>query len=266
MKSFLNSIKARSAQAQATLAKAKEMARLERAVLDTKTEFDRHSVRNQTHDPAKSAAHAAWSAATQAFEELRYELSAAEGVLRNCKPILSAHADVAAAHGTHAEARKAESAALAEVTNLQQLISELKGEIVDLGSKVKQALAAHGEASIAARLTGQQAPPTPKAITTLTIDLESRKGTLESAEAMLIKTEERRDLAKTSVEESRNCWTSARVQVATIEYHDAIATIAPQISMYLATSYGYPTKIEFAPEPEAIEAARQLLSAELERR
>ena len=127
MKSFLNSIKARSAQAQATLAKAKEMARLERAVLDTKAEFDRHSVRSLNHDPARSAAHADWSAACNAVAQLRGELSAAEGVIRNCKPVLSAHADVAAAHSAYAEARTAESAALTEITNLQQLITELKG-------------------------------------------------------------------------------------------------------------------------------------------
>ena len=260
MKTFLDSIKARAELAQATLATADKLTQLEGAVKDAKTYFDRFSMTNGS--PQKSEAHAAWSTASQTASYFRQELAVAEYVLRECTPLLNAHADLATAHSAYAEARAIKSASLADVANLQKLITELNGEIADLSAKAKQALSAHGQTSIAARLTGQQAPPTPKQITTLTIDLESRKVTLESAETMLASAEARRDLATDSAKESRANWQYARRRVATIEYHDALATIAPQVSIYLAAIGD--NQIEFTPEPEAIQAAHDLINAELE--
>ena len=260
MKTFLDSIKARAELAQATLATADKLTQLEGAVKDAKTYFDRFSMTNGS--PQKSEAHAAWSTASQTASYLRQELADAKYVLRECTPLLNAHADLATAHAAYAEARQVTNASLADVANLERLITELNGEIADLSAKTKQALSAHGQTSIAARLTGQQAPPTPKQITTLTIDLESRKVTLESAESMLASAEARRDLANSNAAEARNLWQYARRRVATIEYHDALATIAPQVSIYLAAIGD--NQIEFTPEPEAIQAAHDLINAELE--
>ena len=261
MKTFLDSIRARAELAQATLATADKLALLELAVDDTKVEFDRHAG-DQTNSPQKLEAHAAWTAANHAANRHRRALASAEDVLRSCTPILNADADLATAHSAHAEARAVTDASLAEITNLQKLIAELNGEIADLSAKAKQALAAHGQASAAARLTGQQAPPTPKLITTLSVDLESRQATLESAGAMLANAEKRRDRASIRTEQFRQQWQEARAQVATIEYHDALASITPQLSIYLAAVGGY--QIEYAPEPEAIQAAHDLINAELE--
>lgn len=260
MKTFLDSIKARADQAKATIATADKLTLLELAVDETKAEFDRCS--NINGSPQKSEAHAAWTTASQAAERVRRSIAGAQNVLASCTPILNAHADLATAQGAYAEAREVTNASLAEMTNLHKLIDELNGEVADLGAKAKQALAAHGQASAAARLTGQQAPPTPKLITTLSVDLESRQATLESAGAMLANAEKRCDRASKSAEQYAQQWRNARAQVATIEYHDALATIAPQLSMYLAAIGGY--QIEFAPEPEAMQAAHDLINAELE--
>ncbi len=261
MNTFLNSIKARAEQAQATLATADKLALLELAVDDTKVEFDRYA-RGPLNNQQKSDTHAAWTAANHAVERFRRSIADAQNVLASCTPILNADADLATAHGAYAEARQVTNASLAEITNLHKLIFELNGEIADLSAKAKAALAAHGQTSAAARLTGQQAPPTPKLITTLSADLESRQATLESAEAMLASAEKRCDRASKSAEQFRQQWQDARGQVATIEYHDALASITPQLSIYLAAIGGY--QIEFTPEPEAMQAAHDLINAELE--
>ena len=261
MKTFIHSIKARADLAQATLATADKLALLELAVDDTKVEFDRHAG-DQTNSQQRSDAHAAWTAASQTAERLRRSIAGAQNVLASCTPILNADTDLATAHAAHAEAREVTHASLAEITNLQKLIAELNGEIADLSAKAKAALAAHGQTSAAARLTGQQAPPTPKLITTLSADLESRQATLESAEAMLASAENRCDRASKRAEQFRQQWQDARGQVATIEYQDALASITPQLSIYLAAIGGY--QIQFTPEPEAMQAAHDLINAELE--
>ena len=260
MKTFLDSIRARAEQAKATIAKADTLALLELAVDETKAEFDQ--LAGVQNNPQKDVAHAAWTAANHAADRVRRSIAEAKNVLESCTPILNAHADLAAAHVAYAEAREVTNASLAEITNLHKLIAELNGEIADLSAKAKQALAAHGQTSAAARLTGQQAPPTPKLITTLSADLESRQATLESASAMLANAQKCHDHASNSTEQFRRQWQEARAQVATIEYHDALATIAPQLSIYLAAVGGY--QIEFAPEHEAMNAAHELLNAELE--
>ena len=261
MKTFLDSIKARADQAQATVATADKLALLELAVDDTKAEFDRYAG-DQINSPQKLEAHADWTTATQTAQRVRRSIADAQNVLASCTPILNADADLATAHGAYAEARAVTDASLTEITNLHKLIAELNSEIADLGTKAKAALAAHGQASAAARLTGQQAPPTPKLITTLSADLESRQATLESAEAMLASAEKRCDRASKSAEQSRQQWQEARGQVAAIEYHDALASITPQLSIYLAAVGGY--QIQFTPEPEAMQAAHDLINAELE--
>ena len=260
MKTFLDSIKARAEQAQATLATADKLALLELAVDDTKAAFDQLAWLQ--NNPQKDVAHAAWNTACHAAERVRRSIADAQNVLASCTPILNAHADLATAHVAYAEAREVTNASLAEITNLHKLIAELNSEIADLSAKAKAALAAHGQTSAAARLTGQQAPPTPKLIMTLSADLESRQATLESAEAMLASAEKRCDRASKRAEQSRQQWQDARGQVATIAYHDALASITPELSIYLAAIGGY--QIQFAPEPEAMQAAHDLINAELE--
>ena len=260
MNTFLDSIKARADQAKATIATADKLTLLELAVDETKAEFDQ--LAGFQNNPQKSVAHAAWNAAHHAAERVRRSIADAQNVLASCTPILNAHADLVTAQSAYAEAREVTNASLAEITNLHKLIAELNGEIADLSAKAKGALAAHGQTSAAARLTGQQAPPTPKLITTLSADLESRQATLESAEAMLASAEKRCDRATNRAAQYAQQWRNARAQVAIVDYHDTLASIAPQISMYLAAIGGY--QIEFAPEPEAMNAAHELLNAELE--
>lgn len=264
MKSFLASIQERADQAKATLAKTAELASLERAHIEAKAERGRYA-NSPVGYPPKDQAHAACTVASQAVDALRRAMRDAESDMRRYEPILSAHADVAAARAVYAEAREGERHAETESSDLQKLIAELGAEVKDLGAQVKGALAAHGRTTIFARLTGQHAPATPKAISALNLDLESRKVTLEAAEAMLSAAQQRRERARDSAAEARDKWKYARAEVAAIEYHDALATITPQVSMYLAAmQHGYQRKIEFSPGAEALEAARQLLQAEFE--
>jgi chromosome segregation ATPase len=256
MKTFLDSIKARADQAKATIAQADKLPALDAAVCAAKALG--HSTQTQ-----RDETQAALTKAGQAAADLRRAIDDAKYVLQECTPLLNAHADLATAQSAYAEAREIKSAALSDIANLEKLIGELNGEIAELSARTKQALTAHGQTSIAARLTGQQAPPTPKLLTTLSTDLESRKATLESAETMLASAQKRRDLSALESKAARDNWQFARGQVASIEYHDALASIAPQISMYLAAT-GYHQKAEFEPGREAIEAARALLDEELE--
>lgn len=265
MKAFIDSIKARAAQAKATIAKSDTLALLDAAVRESKAEYDRQGSAPNTK---RSEAHAAWTIASQAAQLARQVIADAEAVLKECNPYLTAHADLAGAHTTYTKAQAFKSAAVSDITNLERLIAELNGEISELSDKAKEALTVHGQTSIAARLTGQQAPPTPKLITTLSTDLESRKATLESAETMLSTAQARRDQANESAKESSNLWRYARLRVATIEHQDALASIAPQLTMYLAALHGvssYQNKIQFEPERAAINTASELLNAELER-
>ena len=205
MNTFLDSIKARADQAKATIATADKLSLLELAVDETKAEFDRYAG-GPINSQQKSDTHAAWNTACHAAERVRRSIAEAKNVLESCTPILNAHADVAAAHVAYAEARELTNASLAEITNLHKLIAELNGEIADLSAKAKAALAAHGQTSAAARLTGQQAPPTPKLIVTLSTDLESRKATLASAETMLANAQARRDQANESAKHWQWQW------------------------------------------------------------
>ena len=261
MKTFLQTIQARADAAQATLNTGDQTAFLEAAANAAKAEFERAGYNSS---PKRTEAHAAWTAASQAASLHRNALTEAENVLRECTPILNAHDDLANAHRTYTDAKAATNSALGEIANLENLINEIKGEVVDMSAKAQQALTAHGQSSVAARLVGQQAQPTPKQIITLTIDLESRKATLESAETMLVSAEQRRKLASECAAESRNLWQHARGRVAKIDYQNALAIAAPQIAIYLVTKNGYENSIEFYPGQEAIDAAQSLINAELE--
>ncbi len=265
MKSFLDSIKARFNTAKATLDKGGELQRLEADVANTKAEYARFShVHNASAQ--RSEAHRVWTEAAQALATYRSKIKDAEDVVKDCKPLLSARTDLDSAHREYAKSKELEATALGEISNLEKLIAELEAEVIELNGKAKHALNAHGVMAVAARLIGQPAPQTPKAVLALNADIESRRATLESAEAMLSDAQKRRADANSSAAQARDEWKASRHRVAEIEYRDALAAIAPQISTYLgADFYSYPHEIKFAPGAEALETARELLAAELAR-
>ncbi len=263
MKTFLESTQEQAAKAKAIIASGTaELPKLQIEVNETKAAFTPFA--NQNHSSAaKSALHTAWSDASQALEIRKRSISAAQGILRDCEPFLEAHSDLAAARIAYCSARETVKVSLEEMANLGKLRAELHGELADLNARNKEALAAYGQNAITARLTGQPAIPTSKLIATLNADIESRHATLESVESMLISHEKQREFATDSAKQSRDKLQFARGQVAEIEYRDAIASIAPQIAVYLAAK-GYDKSIEFAPGRERIEAANALLETELD--
>ncbi len=264
MKGFLDSIKERAAAAKAALANTSELQRLEGVEADAKAAWQKFANPLRADvDPPRLAAHAKWTEAGQALESHRAKLDDARDTIRRCAPMLSAHADLASAHREYATARADQATALSEVANLENLIGELNGEVAELADKIAQAMANHSAATVAARLSGQPSPQTAKSALSLNVDLESRRATLLHAETMLSAAQDRRTVASQCAQDAADGWKAARAQVAAIEYHQALADIAPVVAQYLATQSGYPAEVKFAPGEPAIQAARDLLAAEL---
>ena len=268
MKTFLESMKARAAQARGILETAEQLQELERVrdqaekhfkALGTGGTVTVGSQRQQLHDE--------WTNANQAVGRLKQSLNDADRVLKECEPYLSAYKDLATIKSEHKAASAEKAAADEEISNLQRLVAEINSEIKELTAKVKQALDAHGQSTVAARLAGQQAQQTPKQLVALNTDLESRQATLEAAQKMLSEAEGRRDKAAATKDEKAHVWYCMRERVATIEYHDAIASITPQLTKYLAAqrAYGsYKDRVEIKPGDDAIDAAAAMLSGELD--
>ncbi len=265
MKSFLDSIRARFNTAKATLEKSgDELQRLESEAANAKAAFDKFGS-TQNGSELRSEAHRIWTEAQQALDRYRENFKQAERIAKDCKPLLTARTDLDSAHHEYTQSKALETTAISEISNLEKLIAELHSELSELSTKAKHALAAHGVLAVSARLIGQPTPQTPKSVLALNVDIESRNATLESAESMLEDAQKRRADATKFAEQWRNQWEYARHCIAEIEYRDLLAAIAPKVSTYLASHvHFYPTEIKFAPEPEALAAARELLRAELE--
>ena len=268
MKMFLESMKARAAQARGILETAKHLPDLERSRDEAEQNFKALG-NGGTGAPGttRQKLHDEWTNANQAVSRLKQSLADAENVLKDCNPYITAHKDLATCKSEYKAASIEKAAADAEINNLQNLVAEINAEIEELSAKAKQALDAHGQSTVAARLAGQQAQPTPKQLIALNTDLESRQATKGAAQKMLTDATARRDRVASIQDEKAHVWHCIRERVATIEYHDAIASITPQLTRYLAAqrAYGsYKDRVEVKPGDDAIDAAAAMLARELD--